>query len=170
MTALSLYWLFLRAVLLSFSGFATVPMLRESLVLDRGLLTDAQLNDAIAITQASPGPLGLYVVVVGYFVANIGGAVAGALALATPAFLAIPIATLVKKRQSASLRGACTGIVVASCGLMLVTGARLVPQATPTPVHIGIVAIGAALLVTTHVKPVWVILASAVVGVVLALK
>jgi chromate transport protein ChrA len=35
MTALALYWLFLRVVLLSFSGFATVPLLREALVLDR---------------------------------------------------------------------------------------------------------------------------------------
>jgi chromate transporter len=65
-------------------------MMRESLVLDHMLLTDAQLNDAIAISQASPGPLGLYVVVVGYFIAGLGGAVAGVLALATPAFLAIP--------------------------------------------------------------------------------
>ena len=59
MTALALYWLFLRIVLLSFSGFATVPLLRESLVLDHGMLTDTQLNDAIAISQSSPGPLGL---------------------------------------------------------------------------------------------------------------
>ena len=55
MTALALYWLFLRVVLLSFSGFATVPLLRESLVLDHGVLTVAQLNDAIAISQSSPG-------------------------------------------------------------------------------------------------------------------
>jgi chromate transport protein ChrA len=56
MTALSLYRLFLRAVLLSFSGFATVPLLRDALVLQHGILNDAQLNDAIAISQASPGP------------------------------------------------------------------------------------------------------------------
>ena len=29
MTALALYWLFLRVVLLSFSGFATVPVIRH---------------------------------------------------------------------------------------------------------------------------------------------
>jgi chromate transporter len=89
MSALALYWLFLRAVLLSFSGFATVPLLRDALVLHHGLLTDMQLNDAIAISQASPGPLGMYVVVVGYFVLGVPGAIAGALALATPAPLAI---------------------------------------------------------------------------------
>ncbi len=58
MSAVALYWLFLRAVLLSFTGFATVPALREALVLHERLLTDTQLNDAIAIGQASPGPIG----------------------------------------------------------------------------------------------------------------
>jgi chromate transport protein ChrA len=57
--AITLHWLFLRAVLLSLSGFATVPLLRDGLVLDHRLLTDAQLNAAIAIRQASPGRLGM---------------------------------------------------------------------------------------------------------------
>jgi chromate transporter len=143
-----------------------VPLLRESLVLHHGLLSDAELNDAIAISQASPGPLGLYVVVFGYFVARVAGAVAGALALATPGFLAIPIASLVKRRQSAALQKACTGIVVASCGLMFVTGMRLAPQATPSVIHIGIVVIGAGLLVTTKLKPVWIIVVAAAAGLV----
>lgn len=114
MSALALYWLFLRAVLLSFSGFATVPVLREALVLHSGVLTDTRLNDAIAISQASPGPLGLYIVVVGYFVAGLSGGVAGVLALASPAFLAIPIARLVARGHSAALQGACSGIVIAA--------------------------------------------------------
>jgi hypothetical protein len=90
--AVVLYLLLLRATALSFSGFASVPVIREDLVVTRGVLTDEELNSAIAISQASPGPLGLYVVVLGYFVAGVPGAFAGALALATPAILAIPIA------------------------------------------------------------------------------
>lgn len=39
-------WQFMRAVLLSFSGFATVPLLRDAIVVDEGLLTKAELNDA----------------------------------------------------------------------------------------------------------------------------
>ena len=82
MNAVVLYFLLLRATALSFSGFASVPVIREDLVVTRGVLTDEELNSAIAISQASPGPLGLYVVVLGYFVAGIPGALAGALALA----------------------------------------------------------------------------------------
>jgi chromate transporter len=168
MSVLSLYWLFQRAVMLSFSGFATVPLLRDALVLNQGLLTDAQLNDAIAISQSSPGPLGLYVVVVGYFVAGIPGAAAGVLALAAPAFLAIPIARLVLRGKSGVLKGVCSGIVIASCALMLAAGLRLAQQAA-TAVTLGaIVVVGALVLALTNVKPVWVIASAAVLGLVVS--
>lgn len=77
MTLLVLYLTLLKATALSFSGFASVPVLREDLVVARGVLTDEQLNSAIAISQASPGPLGLYLVAVGYFVAGFAGAIDG---------------------------------------------------------------------------------------------
>lgn len=167
MTALALYWLFLRVVLLSFSGFATVPLLRESLVSDHAVLTDTQLSDAIAISQSSPGPLGLYVVVVGYFVAGLPGALAGVIALATPAVLAIPISRWLLRGDAGTLQGACRGIVIASCGLMVITGFRLTPQATVTPWHAVLIAVGAVVLALTSIKPVWIIAVAAVLGLVL---
>jgi chromate transporter len=166
-TAWALYWLLLRAVLLSFSGFATVPILRDALVLDHHVLTDAQLNDAIAISQASPGPLGMYVVIVGYFVAGFPGALAGASALMTPPLLAIPIARLVLRHQSAALQGACRGIVIASCGLMGATGLGLAAQAAPTAWHLAILLAGFAVVACTTVKPVWVIVVAAIAGAVM---
>lgn len=167
MTALALYWLFLRAVLLSFSGFATVPLLRESLVIHQAVLTDAQLNDAIAISQASPGPLGLYVVVVGYFVAGLPGALAGVMALASPAFLAIPIARLVSRGRSALVRGASSGIVIASAALMLITGGKLALAAAPSSPYLVIIIVGAITVAATKIKPVWVIVAAGLFGLIL---
>ena len=166
MSALELYWLFVRAVLLSFSGFATVPVLRDALVENSRLLTDAQLNDAIAISQASPGPLGMYVVLVGYFITGVPGALAGVLALITPAFLAIPISRLVLRGHSATLRGACSGLVIASCALMMTTGLRLLPQAAPSVPYLIIVVVGAAMVALTAIKPVWVIVIAAGIGLV----
>ena len=170
MNPFELYVVFLRAVLLSFSGFATVPALRDALVLQSNVLTDVQLNNAIAISQASPGPLGLYVVVVGYFVSGLPGAVAGVLALATPALLAIPMAGLVRRGKSGALEGACAGVVVASCALMLVTGARLAPQAAPSPIVLTLIVVGATTLALTKIKPVWVIVVGAVAGFLVAFR
>ena len=160
MNAVVLYFLLLRATAFSFSGFASVPVIREDLVVARGVLTDEQLNSAIAISQASPGPLGLYVVVLGYFVAGVPGALAGALALATPAILAIPIARAVRRHRDSQVRGACSAIVIASCVLMATTSVRL----APTP-QFGLLA-GAAFiaLVSGRVPPAVVIIVSACVG------
>lgn len=167
MNVLVLYLLLLRAVVLSFSGFASVPVLREDLVAQRAVLTDQQLNNAIAISQASPGPLGLYVVVIGYFIAGLPGAIAGALALATPAMLAIPIARAVRRGKDEHVRGASSAVVIVSCVLMAATAVRLAPDAAPTPQLGALVAVGVAALASGRVPPVVVILASAAVGMLL---
>src|SRR5205085_5297670 len=128
-----LYLILLKATVMAFSGFASVPAVRADLVSSRHALTDQQLNDAVAISQASPGPIGLYVVIVGYFAGGIPGAIAGTLALASPALLAIPIARMVRRGRAADeLRGACSGIVIASCMLMFTTAVELAPEAVPS--------------------------------------
>ena len=125
------------------------------------------MNDAIAISQASPGPLGLYVVIVGYFVLGISGATVGVLALASPAVLAVPIARAVRTGRAAELRGSCNGIVIASCALMIVTGRRLAPEAVPSVSLIILAASAFAVLATIRVPPIAVIAASAVAGLLL---
>jgi chromate transporter len=163
-----LYFLLLRATALSFSGFASVPVIREDLVERRGVLTDEQLNSAIAISQASPGPLGLYVVVLGYFVAGIPGALSGALALASPAILAIPIARAVRRHRDSQVRGACAAIVIASCVLMATTTVRLAPEAASSLQFALLAGTGFIALISGRVPPVIVILASACLGPLLA--
>src|SRR5215472_18064962 len=89
MNAFVLYLLLLKATVTAFSGLASLPVLRQDLVLTRHVLTDEQLNAAIVVTRTTPGPVGLYVVSVGYFAAGIPGAVAGWLAMCTPAIAII---------------------------------------------------------------------------------
>ena len=168
MNVVLLYFLLLRATALSFSGFASVPVIREDLVERRGALTDEQLNSAIAISQASPGPLGLYVVVLGYFVAGIPGALAGALALASPAILVIPIARAVRRGRDSRVRGACSAIVIASCVLMAATSVRLAPEAAPSFSLAVLAGAGLIVLASGRVPPVVVIVGSALLGTVLA--
>jgi chromate transporter len=164
MTGWALYLLLLRATLTSFSGFASVPVVRDDLVVHRQVLTDDQLNAAIAIGQSSPGPLGLYVVVVGYFVAGWAGAVAGMCALATPAILAIPILRASYRGRTQTVATASAAIVIAASTLMAVAAARLIPTATPTvPLAvIGLVSLGT--LTTLRVGPIYVIIGAGVLG------
>ena len=169
MNAVVLYFLLLRATALSFSGFASVPVIREDLVVTRGVLTDEELNSAIAISQASPGPLGLYVVVLGYFVAGIPGALAGALALASPAILAIPIARAVRRHRDSQVRGALRGhrhrVVRADGDDHCPPGARCGAERVSSRV---LAIVGFIALASGRVPPVVVIIVSACLGPLLA--
>ena len=69
------------------AGLASLPVIQDELIIQRHVLTDTQLNEAVVITRSTPGAVGLYVVSVGYFVAGVPGAIAGWLAVITPAFL-----------------------------------------------------------------------------------
>lgn len=164
MSAWALYVLLLRATLTSFSGFASVPVVRDDLVLHRHVLTDDQLNAALAISQGSPGPLGLYVVVVGYFVSGLAGAVAGMVALATPAVLAIPILRASMRGRTETVASTSAAIVLAASVLMTIAAVRLIPTATPTLVYGAIALVSVAALATGRIAPVYVVLASGFVG------
>ena len=164
MSTLTLYLLLLKATVMSFSGFASVPVVREDLVTNHSVLTDEQLSNAIAISQASPGPLGLYVVIVGYLVAGIPGAIAGVLALASPAVLAVPIARAVRRGREADIRGASSGIVITACILMMTTAVQLVPTAAPNPTFALLAGCALVVLAVTRVPPLFVILGSACLG------
>jgi chromate transporter len=103
-----LYLLLLQATLTSFSGLTSIPLVRNDLVVGRAVLTDDELNSALAIGQTTPGPVGLYIVVVGYFAAGIPGAIAGALALATPALLAVPMLRALRLGKTDTVAGAAS--------------------------------------------------------------
>src|SRR5579884_1248993 len=89
MNAFLLYLLLLKATCTSFSGMASLPVLRNDLVGHYHVLTDEQLTRAIAAGRTGPGPIGLYIVCTGYIVDGIPGAIAGLAAMNTPAFLII---------------------------------------------------------------------------------
>jgi hypothetical protein len=83
MNVFLLYALLLKATLTSFSGLASLPMVRNDLVVERKMLTDRQLNTAVAAGRTAPGPNGLYLVSVGYYAGGLPGAAAGLLAMMT---------------------------------------------------------------------------------------
>jgi chromate transporter len=126
---------------------------RDDLVVHRAVLTDDELNAAIAISQTSPGPLGLYVVIVGYFVDGLSGALVGMAALATPALLALPLITIVRRGRADLVRGASSGIVLASGVLMVLAALRLAPTAISSPGLMLLAGAAFVLLATEKTSP-----------------
>lgn len=94
-----LYLVLLKGTVTAFAGLASLPVIQNALVFQYHVLTDQRLNEAVVITRSTPGPVGLYIVSVGYFVAGVPGAIAGWAAMATPALLIIPLVHFVGHRM-----------------------------------------------------------------------
>jgi chromate transporter len=127
---LLLYGLLLKASLTAFSGMGGLPQIRQDLVVTHHVLADDDLNRAVLFGRSSPGPVGLYVVSVGYAVRGIPGAIVGWLALASPAFLAVPLLALLRRwLHLPRLRSATDAVIIASGTLLVPSGLLLVRDA-----------------------------------------
>ena len=157
-----LYLLLLKATITSFSGLASVPIIRHEMVVNRHLLSDDQLNTSIVVGNSVPGPNGIYVVSVGYFAGGVPGAVAGWLALSTPALLVIPMVYFVgRKAEHPRLKAVLQAVILASSGLLLSSTVALA-RSTITNWTTAAIALAAALvLLFRRVDTLWVIAGAA---------
>ncbi len=158
-----LYLLLLKGTVTAFAGLASLPVIQDELVIQRHVLTDTQLNEAVVITRSTPGPVGLYIVSVGYFVAGVPGALAGWLAMITPALLIIPLVHFVGHRmEHPRIKSILQTVVIASAGLLLAAAIPLARDALTGGVTVAIAAVSFVLLLTTKLDTLWIILGAAV--------
>jgi len=140
---LTLGAVFLKAgALLYGSGYVLLAFLRGDLVDRLGWLTDAQLLDAVAIGQVTPGPLFTTATFVGYVLAGVPGAAVATVAIFAPAFVFVavigPIAERLRDRPlTAAL---LDGVNAAALGLMAAVSVQLGLSAVRDPLTIGLLA------------------------------
>jgi chromate transporter len=162
---LVLYLLLLKATATSFSGLTSLPVVRNDLVLRHHVLTDRQLNAAVVAGRAGPGPYGLYVVSVGYFVAGVPGAFCGWLAMITPAFLIIPMARYLGARaERPRIRSSIQAVTLAAAGLVAASAVPLARDAVSSVAALAIAAASFLLLIATRLDTLWIIAGSAALG------
>ena len=126
MSVVVVYLLLLKATATSFAGMGSLPQIRQDFVETHHLISDDQLSQAVLVGRATPGPMGAYVVAVGYFAVGWPGAIAGWLAMVTPALAAIPLLAVIQRwLHLARMRGAIDAVVIASAALLVVAGVRL---------------------------------------------
>jgi len=171
MNPLIIYLLLLKAVGTSFSGLASLPMVRQDFVIRRHALTDAQLNTAVSAGRAGPGPNGIYVVSVGYLAGGLAGGAAGLLATITPAFLILPMMHWVRNRAGTRrVRGAIRAVIVATAGLLLSATLPLARDAIHGGFSLGLVIATFLILSFTKIDSAWVMFGAAVLGLVVKLQ
>ncbi len=125
-----IYLLLLKATVTSFAGMGSLPQIRQDFVDSYHLVSADALSEAVLVGRATPGPMGAYVVAVGYLAAGWPGAVAGWLALVTPAFAALPLlATVQRWLHLPRVRALVDAVVVAGAALLVPAGVGLARDA-----------------------------------------
>ncbi len=166
MSAFVIYLLLLKATLTSFSGLTSLPVVRHDFVVQRHVLTDRQLNTAVAAGRISPGANGLYLVSVGYMAGGIGGACAGWCAIVTPAFLIIGLLQLIGAAAAhPKTERIVRAVTLAAAGLILATSISLARDALNSLFTIGIAVVSLFLLIRFKLDPLLIMLGAALLGV-----
>lgn len=130
MNALLIYLLLLKATMTSFAGMGSLPQIRQDFVETHRAISDEQLSQAVLAGRTTIGPMGAYVVAVGYFAGGWRGAIAGWLAMITPALAAVPVLGVVQRwLHLRRIRAAVDGVIIASAVLLIGSGAALAVDA-----------------------------------------
>lgn len=134
------------ASLLGFGGLGSLPVLRSQLG-TAGFAPDAVILPALAVGNISPGPNGLYLVAVGYFVGGIWGCLLASAALLIPPLLVLALARLRDRLvHMRRFRSALRSLGLAVVALLVLSSGSLVQHAARTPLTIAMTAAGAVLL------------------------
>jgi len=164
---LPLFLVFLKAGAVLFgSGYVLLAFLRADLVQRFHWLTEAQLLDAIAVGQVTPGPVFSTATFIGYVLAGAPGAAVATVGIFLPAFVFVAFSGLLLPRLRCSrVAGAfLDGVNAASLGLMAAVTVELGRSALSGwfPLLIGLVC--AACLFRFRLNATWLILGGAAAG------
>ena len=158
---------FLRTGTLIYGGgFVLIAFLQKDLVAAFHWLTSKQLLDAIAVGQVTPGPVFTTATFIGYLLLGVPGAAVATLGIFLPSFFFCAISgPLIPVLRKSSVAGAfLDGVNVASVALMAAVAWELARAALVDPLAIGLAAATAILLGLTEIKFGWLLLGSALIG------
>ena len=162
---LFLFFLKVGAVLYG-SGYVLLAFLRSDLVERWHWLSEAQLLDAVAVGQITPGPLFTTATFVGYVLGGVPAALLATLGIFLPAFVFVAISgPIIPRLRRSALAGAfLDGVVVASLALMAVVTWHLGRAALCDVPTVALALASLALLIVWRVNSVWLVLGGAALG------
>ncbi|WP_424777687.1 chromate transporter [Porphyromonas endodontalis] len=135
---LQLFWTYTKIGLFGFGGgYAMLSLVQDEVVVKHGWITEQQFTDIVALSQVTPGPIGINsATYIGYTATgSILGAIVATLAVSLPSFILVMLISMAfsRFRQNRWVEAAFVGIRPASVGLIA----------------------SAALLLSIHAEGVW---------------
>jgi chromate transporter len=153
-------------------GYAMIPLISREVVDLRQWLTMSEFIDVIALSQATPGPIGINsATYVGYKVAGFWGSVAATLGLVAPSVAIMLILGFLfyKYRGVPLVKDIFRGIRPVVVVLIVAAALSIVPSTLTGVVPGAIAVVSAALILGLRKDPVMVLLAAGALGLILYL-
>lgn len=166
LTNLFLFFLKTGAVLFG-SGFVLLALLKADLVGRWHWLTSAQLLDAVAVGQFTPGPLSSTATFIGYLLGGLPGAAAATLGIFLPAFAFVALMGpfVHRLRRSRPLGSFLDGVNVAALALMGSVALQFARPALTNGPTVALFLVAVATLATIRINAAWLVLVGGLLGV-----
>jgi chromate transporter len=149
---LELFLVFLKAVLLSSGGLQALPILLDDLTVQRSILTHGDFATAVAVGRIAPGPNGLFVISIGYYIAGVPGALIGAIALMIPPMLAIGLVHAHRRLANRLwVEGMTRGIAASAVALLAALGCSFTVPLLAQPASVAILVAALVVLIAARI-------------------
>jgi chromate transporter len=164
---LFLFFLKIGSVLFG-SGYVLLAFLRADLVERLGWMSEAQLLDAVAVGQFTPGPVFTTATFIGYVLGGARGAAVATIGIFLPAFVFVALSgpLIPRVRRSKRAGAFLDGVNAASLALMAAVTWQLGRAAIVDVQTAALAAVSAVVLLRWKPNSAWLVLAGAVVGLV----
>jgi chromate transporter len=165
LTTLFLFFLKVGAVLFG-SGYVLLAFLRTDLVDRLHWLTQAQLLDAVAVGQVTPGPVFTTATFIGYILGGFRGAVVATLGIFLPSFFFVSISgPLIPHLRRSPLAGAfLDGVNVGAWALMAAVTLFLARAAVVDVVTMMLAVASAFVLIRYRINSAWLVIGGGLIG------
>lgn len=183
MIYLKLIWSYLKIGLFGFGGGYAMLSLIEKEIVRSGWISEQMFTDIVAISQMTPGPIGINsATYIGYVVPQqsglaspwwgILGSVICTCVVVLPSFLLVAYTShfISRHRESAYIKGVFAGLrpvvvgLIASAALLLMNGENFGTDTVEIIISISICTAAFAIVFFTKIHPIWVITAAGAAG------
>ena len=171
---LKLIWAYLKIGLFGFGGGYAMLSLIQREVVDSGWITSQMFTDIVAISQMTPGPIGINsATYIGYVVTgSVFGSIVATLTVVLPPFILTLIAShyIQRHKKSPFIQGAFMGLrpvvvgLIASAALLLMNSENFGYLMSERLITVAICATSFCIVYFTRVHPILVIILAGITG------
>ncbi|HBN83595.1 MAG TPA: chromate transporter [Clostridiales bacterium] len=169
--ALEVFWSFFKIGAFTIGGgYAMLPLFQKEVVETKKWLTEDEIVDVYAIVQSVPGVIAINAsIFIGYKIGGIAMSIVSALGVILPSFIIILLIApiLILYNENPYVIKAFTGVRAGVTALILLSAIKLGKKVVKDPFSLILAATAAAIMLFTDIGAIWVILGSALIGLVL---